>query len=246
LDAVFVCCGRHAAGTYEKPLLNLFRNCRRHSIPLFSLGDEMSLLVKSGFAERATPHWSKLAYLREKYPEAELRETLYHLDTQIGTCSGHAAVLDFAVRFLAETLGADVAGAVCRELLIGFPRDSGQDQIKVDYHRIRNAPHKLKLALDAMHGNIEEPLSLDEISQAAGVSLRQVERLFGTYLSTSPGRYYRNLRLEVARQMVEQTDLTLFEIAAATGFGAANSLSKVFKAQFGKKPREFRMLARRA
>ena len=246
LDAIFTFCGKGATEEFERPLLNLFRDCQRYSVPLFSLGDEMGLLIKSGFARRATPHWSKVALLREKYPEADLSETLYHLDARIGTCSGHAAALDFAVRFLTGALGADVAGAVCRELLIGFPRDAEQRQNKVDYHRVRNAPDKLKLALDAMHGNIEEPLSLDEVSRAAGVSLRQVERLFGTYLSTSPGRYYRNLRLEVARQMVEQTDLTLFEIAAATGFGAANNLSKVFKARFGKKPREFRKLARSA
>ncbi|KIC27100.1 GlxA family transcriptional regulator [Leisingera sp. ANG-M6] len=244
LDAVFTCCGEAANSPFEKPLLALFRKCRRNKIPLYSLGEETSLLVKAGLAGRATPHWSRLAYLREQHPEVELSENLYHLDGQISTCSGHAATLDFAVKFLAEAVGADVAGAVCRQLLIGFPRDSSQSQVKVDYHRIRNAPPHLKQAIEAMHDNIEEPLPLQEIARAADVSLRQIERLFAAHLAASPGRYYRNIRLEVAKQMIEQTDLTLFDIAAATGFGSANNLTKVFKAQFGKLPREFRKLAK--
>ncbi|WP_291733218.1 GlxA family transcriptional regulator [Leisingera sp. F5] len=244
LDAVFICCGEAGISTFERPLLNLFRSCRRNNVPLYSIGEEMRLLVKAGLAGRATPHWSRLAYLREQHPEAELSENLYHLERQISTCSGHAATLDFAVKFLAETLGADVAGAVCRQLLIGFPRDSSQSQVKVDYHRIRNAPPHLKLAVDAMYDNIEEPLALQEIARASGVSLRQIERLFAAHLSASPGRYYRGIRLEVAKQMIEQTDLTLFEISAATGFGSANNLTKVFKVQFGKLPREFRKLAK--
>ncbi len=243
---MFICCGEAKNGAFEKQLLSLFRSCRRNNVRLFSIGEEMSLLVKAGIAGRATPHWSRLAYLREKYPDAELSETLYHLDGQISTCSGHAATLDFTVTFLVNTVGADVAGAVCRQLLIGFPRDSSQSQVKVDYHRIRNAPPHLKLAIDAMYGNIEEPLALQEIARAAGVSLRQIERLFAAHLSVSPGRYYRRIRLEVAKQMIEQTDLTLFEISAATGFGSANNLTKVFKAQFGKLPREFRKLAKRS
>lgn len=244
LDAVFICCGEAANSRFEKQLLNLFRSCRRNNVPLYSIGEEMSLLIKAGLADRATPHWSRLAYLREQRPDAELSENLYHLDGQISTCSGHAATLDFAVKFLAETVGADVAGAVCRQLLIGFPRDSSQSQIKVDHHRIRNAPTHLKLAVDAMYDNIEEPLALHEIARTAGVSLRQIERLFAAHLSASPGRYYRSIRLEVAKQMIEQTDLTLIEISAATGFGSPNNLSKVFKSQFGKLPREFRKLAK--
>lgn len=244
MDAVFTCCGETANSPYEKLLLALFRNCCRKKIPLYRLGEETSLMVKAGLVGRATPHWSKLAYLREQHPEVELSENLYQLEGQISTCSGHAATLDFAVKYLADVVGVDVAGAVCRQLLIGFPRDHSQSQVKVDYHRIRNAPPRLKLAIDVMYDNIEEPLSLEEVARAAGVSLRQVERLLAAHLSASPGRYYRSIRFEVAKQMIAQTELTLIDIAAATGFGSAVNLTKVFKAQFGQLPRELRKLAK--
>ncbi len=242
LDAVFICCGEDTLGAFSQPLLNLFRSCRRHRVPLYSSGEELSLLLQSGIAGRATPHWSRLARLRENHPDVEISEDLYHFDGQISTCSGRAATLDFAVQFVSDTLGADMAAAVCRQLLISFPRKANQRQVMFDYHRIRNAPEKLRMILETMHENVEDPISLHEISSMFGISLRQIERLFARHLSASPARYYRTIRLEIARQLVEQTDLSQVEISAATGFGSPSNLAKVFKARFGKLPSEFRKM----
>jgi len=246
IDAVFICCGETPDHDQQKQLLRLFRDCRRHQIPLFAIGGEVKLLVQSGFTQRATPHWSQLACLRETTPSADLSNELFHLGGLVNTCSGRAATLDFAIAFLVNHFGPDPAASVCRELLIGFPRDPSQCQVKTDFHRTRNAPKRLSVILDMMHSNIDEPLPLREIATSVGRSVRQIERMFSKHLSMPPGQYYTKIRLEIGRQLVEQTELSLVEIALATGFCDARTFSRKFKIQFERLPRSFRELQKSA
>ena len=83
---------------------------------------------------------------------------------------------------------------------------------------------------------IEEPLSIPEIASTVAVSIRQRERLFKRQLNTSPKRYYTELRLANARMLLIQTDMSVTEIAMATGFSSVNLFSKWYRCAYGTKP----------
>jgi transcriptional regulator GlxA family with amidase domain len=93
-----------------------------------------------------------------------------------------------------------------------------------------------------MEGNEEDLLAVQDIARAAGVSVRQLERLFLQHLQTSPLKYYTGLRLDRARRLLSMTELSVSEIACATGFGTSSQLSRRFKHRFGYSPHQHRLL----
>ena len=102
---------------------------------------------------------------------------------------------------------------------------------------------KLLEAVSLMEANIEEPMALDELSQHIGLSRRQLERLFKKYLNCVPTRYYLQLRLERARQLLLQTSMPIVDTALACGFISAPHFSKCYRLIFGVPPREERRRA---
>ena len=91
-----------------------------------------------------------------------------------------------------------------------------------------------------MEANIREPLSSDDIAYHVGVSRRHLERLFKQNLETVPSRYYLELRLKHAKQLITQTDKSILEIGHACGFTSAPHFSTTYKGYFGVSPREER------
>ena len=87
-----------------------------------------------------------------------------------------------------------------------------------------------------MENNIEEPLSQKDLAAKANISLRQLERLFKKYLYCTPAKYYLNLRLNNAKQLLNQTSMSVLSVALACGFVSASHFSKCFKDFFGKAP----------
>ena len=87
-----------------------------------------------------------------------------------------------------------------------------------------------------MEENIEEPISPSELARQVGMSTRQLERLFRRYLNRSPKRYYMGLRLQRARNLLLQTDMTVINVALACGFTSPSHFSKCYRNHFGRTP----------
>jgi transcriptional regulator GlxA family with amidase domain len=87
-----------------------------------------------------------------------------------------------------------------------------------------------------MEENIEKPLSLDEIAAATGLSRRQIERLFKRHLNCVPKRYYLQMRLRRARELLLQTSMPIIDITTACGFQSPPHFSRCYRAQFGCPP----------
>jgi transcriptional regulator GlxA family with amidase domain len=91
-----------------------------------------------------------------------------------------------------------------------------------------------------MEANVADPLSLDQLAGIAGVSPRQLNRLFQTHLGRSTMRYYRDLRLDKAQNLMRNSPLSLTEIALASGFASSSHFSRVYAASFGQPPSAYR------
>ncbi|MGK9419043.1 helix-turn-helix domain-containing protein [Pseudomonas cedrina] len=104
----------------------------------------------------------------------------------------------------------------------------------------RPIPRPLNVAVSLMENHIEEPLEIDEIASHVGVSRRQLERRFARYLNAAPNRYYLELRLTRARQLIIQSNRSLTDVALATGFVSYPHFYKRFKDLFGLPPMAFR------
>ncbi|MFQ5467922.1 MAG: helix-turn-helix domain-containing protein, partial [Kiloniellaceae bacterium] len=101
---------------------------------------------------------------------------------------------------------------------------------------------KLLGVIETMWANLEEPRDRSELARGAGLSTRQLERLFHKYLGRSPARFYLQLRLDRARLLLLQTDMSVIDVALACGFVSASHFSKCYRDYFGRTPRRERGL----
>lgn len=101
-------------------------------------------------------------------------------------------------------------------------------------------PNEILSAIEIMESNLEEPLNLKELSVCVNKSRRQFERSFKKYIRESPSRYYMNIRLNKARQLLECSNKSVTEISVLTGFANVGYFCTCFKKFFGGKPKEIR------
>jgi transcriptional regulator GlxA family with amidase domain len=181
------------------------------------------------------------------YPDADaiadqslLSPHLYEVDGARLSCCGGGASLDFSLTLIDMLFGATVQAQVKEVLCVDRVRGQEERQRVALQARFGVLQPKLTEAVTLMEANIEEPLSTDEIAQLAGVSRRQLERLFKQYLGSLPSRYYLELRLKRARQLLRDTNHSIVQVGLMCGFSSGSHFSTAFGALFGKTPREER------
>jgi transcriptional regulator GlxA family with amidase domain len=136
--------------------------------------------------------------------------------------------------------GAAVQASVKEILCVDRVRGKDERQRVALQARFGALQPKLTEAVALMEANIEEPLSTDDIAGLAGVSRRQLERLFKQYLGSLPSRYYLELRLQRARKLLLETNYSIVQVGLMCGFSSGSHFSTAFGALFGNTPREER------
>jgi len=139
------------------------------------------------------------------------------MDRDRMTCAGGTAALDMMHALISKQHGADFARKVSDWFL---------------HTDIRPSEGPQRSAIELMENHIADPLELDQLARIVGVSARQLNRLFAEKLNVSTVRFYRSLRLEKARELLQQTTLNLAEISSATGFANSAHFSRRFSVQY--------------
>jgi transcriptional regulator GlxA family with amidase domain len=99
-------------------------------------------------------------------------------------------------------------------------------------------------AIELMNTHIADPLSLEQLAALSGIGTRQMLRMFTGHLGMPPMSFYRDLRLEKADELLQQSSLPIIEIGLATGFSNPAHFARVFRARYGETPRGRRNGAR--
>ncbi len=238
LDAVFVCGGLDVRVASDKSIIKWLRGLAHRHVPLGGICTGAYVLARAGLLDgyRATIHWENIAGMREEFPGIISTDDLFVMDRDRFTSSGGIAPLDMMLTLISQQQGIDLAATISEEFI--------HDRIRtVDDHQ--RAPLKLRIglgqpklieAVSLMEANLEEPIPLDELARYVNVSRRQLERLFKKYLNCVPTRYYLNLRLTRARQLLLQTELSIANIALICGFISAAHFSKCYREFYGRAP----------
>ena len=92
-----------------------------------------------------------------------------------------------------------------------------------------------------MQDTIDNPLPIPAIARRLRLSARMLEVLFARHIGEAPGQYYLAMRLQSARKMAADTNLSMQEIAIRTGFSSQSALSRSFRRRFGQSPQQFRL-----
>jgi transcriptional regulator GlxA family with amidase domain len=184
--------------------------------------------------------WSLYAEAGTPADQALFTPHLYEIDGASLTCCGGAASIDFALTLVEMVFGPAVQAQVKEILCVDRVRGREERQRVALQARFGVLQPRLTEAVSLMEANIEEPLSTDEIAQLSGLSRRQLERLFKQYLGSLPSRYYLELRLKRARQLLLDTNHSIVQVGLMCGFSSGSHFSTAFGALFGNTPREER------
>ncbi len=243
--AIFVCGGIDVQKLFDPKILPWLRKLANRKIILGALCTGSYVLAEAKLLKgyRCTIHWENFAGIRERHPDLVISQELFEIDRDRYTCAGGIAPMDMMLHLIRRQHGSDLATAVSEQFICDRIRDNHDRQRIPLRHRIGTSQPKLMEAVSLMEANIEEPMALDELSQHIGLSRRQLERLFKKYLNCVPTRYYLQIRLERARQLLLQTSMPIVDTALACGFISAPHFSKCYRLVFGVPPREERRRA---
>ena len=189
------------------------------------------LLAEAGLLDgrAATTHWSRAAELKGRYPNVRVEEDrIWVRDGNVYTSAGVSAGMDLALALIEEDLGAEIALAVARSMVMYLRRPGDQSQY--------SAPLRLQAARtpsvrELMAWATEHPdgdLSVPALARRVGKSPRQLTRVFRRELGVAPAEAVEQLRLEAARRALQQSPAGLSEVAACCGFGSAEVLRRAF------------------
>lgn len=237
-ETVVLCGGINVASATTKALLNWVRRESRRGVSMGGLCTASYSLAKAGLlsGKRATIHWENQDSFLEEFDDVTLTKSVFVVDGRYFTTAGGTASIDLMLKFIADDHGEELASAVADQLIYTTVRTDQDTQRLSVPTRIGVRHPKLSSVIQMMENNIEEPRSPSLLAKEVGMSTRQLERLFRRYLNRSPKRYYMELRLQKARNLLMQTDMSVINVALACGFASPSHFSKCYRAQYSITP----------
>ncbi len=238
LDLVIVCGGRRIQQNVDKTIIRWLKSVNQKGIALGAICTGSHVLAEAGLLNgyRCSIHWENLAALSDLFPDIAVNRSVFTIDRNRYTSSGGTAPVDMMLHMIRAQCGAEVSAGVADQFIyerIRQPDD--QQRIPLKYV-VGSQSNKLVTAVELMEANIREPISQEELASYIGLSRRQLQRLFQRYLFCAPSRYYLQLRLQRARELLRQTSMSLVEISSLCGFVSTSHFSKSYKEYFGHPP----------
>jgi transcriptional regulator GlxA family with amidase domain len=237
-DTVMLCGGIDVQAATTRKILNWLRREARRGVIMGGLCTAGYTLAKAGLLDgkKATIHWENQDSFAEEFEEVTLTKSVFVVDGNRITTAGGTASIDLMLKLIADDHGEDMANAVADQLIYSSIRTDQDTQRLSIPTRIGVRHPKLSRVIQIMEQAIEDPISPAVLAKDVGMSTRQLERLFRRYLNRSPKRYYMELRLQKARNLLMQTDMSVINVALACGFASPSHFSKCYRSHYNTTP----------
>ena len=238
--------GSVVAGALTPGVIKFLRRGLQRSRRVASTCTGAFVLAEAGLLDgrHATTHWHRARELQARFPKVKVEEDrIFIVDGPVWTSAGMTAGIDLTLAMVEKDLGADVARAVARRLVVYHRRAGGQSQFSA-LLELEPKSDRIQSALAYAKRNLDTPLTVRELAEAAHLSPRQFSRAFRAETGQSPAKAVENLRVETARLMMEQSRHPIDVIARQTGFADRDRMRRAFLRAFGQPPQVIRRNAR--
>ncbi|MES2664765.1 MAG: GlxA family transcriptional regulator [Pseudomonadota bacterium] len=237
-DTILVCGGIDVQRSSTRAVVGWLRREARRGATIGGLCTGAYAVAKAGLLDgkKATIHWENQDGFLEEFEDVKLTKSIFVMDGNRWTTAGGTASLDLMLKVIAADHGEDLANTVADQLIYSTIRTDQDTQRLSIPTRIGVRHPKLSQVIQMMEGNIEDPMSPADLAEEVGMSTRQLERLFRRYLNRSPKRYYMELRLQKARNLLMQTDMSVINVALACGFASPSHFSKCYRSHYNTTP----------
>lgn len=241
-DAIIVCGGWNAARYDNQEFVRWLRLMARRGISMGAAETGAYVLARAGLLSgyKATIHWHCHQAFEESHPDIDLKEQLFVIDRNRFTCAGGTAGVDMMLHHIEQQHSNALSLEVSALLVHGATRNAAKPQRETQEGKQTAVPLLLQTTINIMEDNIEEPIKIPELAKTVDISQRKLERLFNKYFNCSAVAFYRVIRLQQARALLTQTDMSVLDICIACGFTSSSYFSKSYTSQFGMRPRDHR------
>lgn len=243
-DTLFVVAAYEPLEQLDAALKQWLRRQDGAGVTLGAIDTGAFILAEAGLLRdhRLTLHWEALDTFEEQYPGLKVSHELFEIDRRRITSAGGTASMDLMLELIGRAHGRELALRVAEQFVLGRIRPQ-QDRQRTELAQRYNVHNRKLLAvIERMQQALESPLSLDSLARDAGVTRRHLERLFNTWLQETPGTFYQRLRLDKARQLLQQSDLSVLQISLACGFESPSYFARCYRERFARTPRQDRVI----
>jgi len=245
IDTLLVSGGRSALDAAGSAALLAFLREQRDSVRrLGSICLGAFILAAAGLLEgcEATTHWEYTERLGAAYPATTVRpDAIFVSNGRIWTSAGVSTGIDMALAMVEEDLGRKVALDLARDLVLYLKRPGGQAQFSGELQRqSRDAAGRFESLHAHMREHAAGDLSVPELARVMAMSPRHFARIYAQDTGISPAKAVEAVRLDLARDLLEETDIGIQQIAVRAGFGDDERLRRAFLRRYGVAPGEYR------
>jgi AraC family transcriptional regulator, carnitine catabolism transcriptional activator len=222
----------------ERRALKWLKRLARFGVELGGIENGSLALAEAGLlnGHDVAVHWDNLIGFGEHYPSTRPVDQLFVRSGERLTCAGAAAILDMMVAWIGWHGDAEIAGEVAEHLLLGRVRSPETRQRTADSGAAAGPDAAVVRAQAIMRDHVDEPLSCGEVARRVGLSLRQIERRFKDELDCSILERYRLIRMTKAHQLLQQTGLSVTDVAFSCGFSSPEYFCRLYRAMFNCSP----------
>lgn len=238
-DVLFVCGGTHVRAAVNKPVLSMLRRRAGKGGFLGALCTGAFVLAEAGLLDdyKCAIHWENLVSCREEFKNTTFVPDLFVVDRNRITCTGGVAPLDMMLHLTEARLGRNFAEAVSAAFVHERVRPGAERQPLTGQYLNFSGPPILQKAMMLIEEDPAGDWSLAELARRLNISSRQLQRIFKQHMNCTLGRFVQDLRLKRAREVLQQMDLRIAEVAEMCGFSSPAYFSSVYSKFFGYSPR---------
>lgn len=221
--------------------------CKAHDngVRLLTICSGVFVLAACGLLEglEVTTHWRYFDALSDRHPDLKaVPNVLYTDNGQILTSAGSAAGIDLCLHLIRRDYGPAAANSVAKRLVVPPHREGGQAQFVDHSVPPPSEASRLSPLFDQVRSNLTVDHTIKSLAAKAGMSERTFLRRFESATGTTPARWLTGLRLQKAKDLLEESLFSIDQIAEQTGFGTAATMRHHFRETLGTTPTTYRRL----
>jgi transcriptional regulator GlxA family with amidase domain len=229
-------------------LIRWIRSAARRSRRVCSVCTGSFLLARAGLLEgrTVTTHWSGTARLAERHPELTVDPNpIFVRDGDVWTSAGVTSGMDLSLALVEEDLGREIAAEIARWLVLFLQRPGGQAQFSSHLSAQLAERRPLRELQSWIADNLDSDLRVETLAERAAMSPRNFARFFRREVGLTPAAYVEELRVERARQLLEESSDSIELISTRCGFGTPETMRRAFGRRVGVAPAAYRSRFRR-
>ncbi|HEY3192354.1 MAG TPA: GlxA family transcriptional regulator [Solirubrobacterales bacterium] len=237
------------AAERDHGLIRWIRSAARRSRRVTSVCSGAFLLARAGLLEgkTVTTHWASTAELARRHPQLKVDPNpIFVRDGDVWTSAGVTSGMDLSLALVEEDLGREIAVEVARWLVLFLQRPGGQAQFSKHLSAQLAERRPLRELQSWIADNLDADLRVETLAERAAMSPRNFARFFGREIGMTPGAYVEELRVERARQLLEEGSEPVELVSTRCGFGTPETMRRAFARRVGVSPASYRARFRRA